>query len=143
MRRKFSFNFPEREKMALAMRVHPFNLQLKEKAMITIRMRALIVMTASIWMLAPLAGTASAQGGKVQQGEKIFTSRQCTACHTVHGKGGEVGPDLTKVGDRRDETWLKKFLPAPASVKPGVIMPPFQGTPEELDALIAYLLSLK
>ena len=112
--------------------------------MIRNRMRTLIVLTAStLWLLATVAGTASAEGEKIQQGEKIFANRQCTVCHAVHGKGGNVGPDLTKVGDRRDGAWLKKFLPAPTSVKPGVIMPPFQGTPEELDALVAYLLSLK
>jgi mono/diheme cytochrome c family protein len=130
--------------MALAIRANQVKPQSKEKKMIRNRMLTLIVLTAStLWLSAPLAGTASADGGKAQQGGKIFADRQCTACHTVHGKGGNVGPDLTKVGARRDEAWLKKFLPAPASVKPGVIMPPFQGTPEELDALTAYLLSLK
>ena len=56
--------------------------------MIRNRMRTLIVLTAStLWLLATVAGTASAEGEKIQQGEKIFANRQCTVCHAVHGKG--------------------------------------------------------
>jgi cytochrome c2 len=112
--------------------------------MIRSRIRTLIVIAVfALSILALPAGYAGAEMSKTQKGEKIFSDHQCSACHTVHGKGGNVGPDLSKVGNRRDEAWMKKFLPDPASVKPGVIMPPFKGSPEELDALIAYLRSLK
>ena len=93
-------------------------------------------------LIGPNGWAAAPQSG-IQQGEKIFEDRKCSACHTVHGKGGKMGPDLSEIGDRRDEVFFKKFLPNPKSVFPQTIMPPFQGAKEELDALAAYLQSLK
>lgn len=80
---------------------------------------------------------------KIQKGEKIYIDRNCKACHRILGDGGKVGPDLSDVGRRRDEAWLKGFLPDPKSAFPGTIMPPFRGSEEELDALVAYLSSLR
>jgi len=80
---------------------------------------------------------------RLKKGEVVFATHQCPICHTIKGKGGTVGPDLSKVGQRRDEAGLKKFLPDPQSVAPSTIMPPFKGSPQELDDLVAYLQSLK
>lgn len=35
-------------------------------------------------------------------GEKVFYRQQpgCFACHSVHGKGGQVGPDLSEIGTK-------------------------------------------
>jgi mono/diheme cytochrome c family protein len=41
-------------------------------------------------------------------GEEIFKS-VCASCHTI-GKGKLVGPDLSKVYERRDQDWLVKFI---------------------------------
>ena len=45
-------------------------------------------------------------------GEKIFTEKGCTACHTV-GQGKLAGPDLLGVTKRRETEWLKKWLKSP------------------------------
>ena len=91
-----------------------------------------------------LAGTwaFAAPESAVQNGQRVFSERKCAVCHTLHGTGGKVGPDLSTVGAARDEAWLKKFLVDPKSVYPHTIMPPFRGTAEERDALAAYLRSL-
>lgn len=107
------------------------------------RNRSLLIFTLLAFFLTFAERASAADAAKIKQGEKLFAERQCTACHAINGKGGPVGPDLTKVGSRRDEAWLKKFLPDPKSVAPETMMPPFRGTKEELDALVAYLLSLK
>lgn len=99
---------------------------------------------ASIGLAVLLAGTwaFAAPESAVQNGQRVFSERKCTVCHTLHGTGGQVGPDLSTVGATRDEAWLKAFLPNPKSIYPNTIMPPFRGTDEERDALAAYLRSL-
>jgi L-cysteine S-thiosulfotransferase len=76
-------------------------------------------------------------------GEQVYAEKRCALCHVVHGKGGKIGRDLSQVGAQRDEQWLKKFMKAPAEVAPQAKMPPFKGTADELEALVAYLRSLK
>lgn len=44
-------------------------------------------------------------------GKYIFRTR-CAACHTV-GQGDGVGPDLLGVTERRDRSWLKRFIRQP------------------------------
>lgn len=95
------------------------------------------------WGVLSGGGAWAASQGEIQKGEKVFADRKCSACHAVHGKGGQAGPDLSAVGDRRDEAWLKGFLPNPKSVFPQTIMPAFRGSPGELEALVEYLESLK
>ncbi len=90
-----------------------------------------------------LSGSAESQEAKIEQGRDLYAARKCPVCHAVEGKGGKVGPDLSKIGGRRDPAWLKQFLPNPKALFPDTIMPPFPGSEEELEALIAYLSSLK
>jgi cytochrome c2 len=57
-----------------------------------------------IAVLASLA-TVGAQAaveiaGDSARGEKLFQTEQCITCHSINGKGGNVGPDLGKVIDR-------------------------------------------
>ncbi len=56
----------------------------------------------------PRAAEASAA---VPEGEAIFTQK-CTACHTI-GKGKLVGPDLSGVTTRREESWLTRQIKEP------------------------------
>ncbi len=80
---------------------------------------------------------------------------RCIACHTIAGTNaqGTVAPDLTHFGSRQtiagivdntDEN-LRRWIENPSALKPGVKMPAFgdQLRPQDLDALVAYLRSLK
>ncbi len=87
------------------------------------------------------AGTVSPE---VLKGISVYQQYGCAACHTISGSGGAAGPDLTEVGRRRDAEWLESFIPSPSSVFPGSPMPAYDYlTPEELEALIAYLRTLR
>ena len=79
----------------------------------------------------------------VAKGGEVYQLKKCAMCHTIQGRGGKSGGELGSVGAKRDADWLKRFLMAPKSVLPTAKMPPFKGSPEELNALVAYLSSLK
>jgi mono/diheme cytochrome c family protein len=91
---------------------------------------------------------AQADSALIAKGEAIFADKRCVPCHAINGKGGTVGPlargpDLSTVGAQRDTQWLKAFMKEPKAVNPKAKMMAFKGTEEELEALGAYLGSLK
>lgn len=88
-------------------------------------------------------GFAQGEKALVEKGQKVYIEKKCAMCHKIEGVGGKIGPDLSGVGSRRDTQWIKGFLKDPKSVKPEAKQPPFKGTDEELDALVAYLMGLK
>ena len=89
----------------------------------------------------------AAKAGDPVKGQKIFTLQKCSTCHPVNGKGIKLAPDLGAIGLKRDAEWLAKFLvnPTPLDPKnpPSVKMTPVKLKGQDLDDLIAYLLTLK
>jgi len=90
----------------------------------------------------------------VAAGEKVFQQNACISCHTVAGTvaTGRFGPDLTHVGSRdtiasgavpNTPANLRAFVDNPAHFKPGVLMPPMHLNDRDLDAVAAYLETLK
>ena len=78
----------------------------------------------------------------------------CVSCHAINGTGAQahVGPDLTHLAGRGqigagilDNTPdnLRRWLRDPQEVKPGVEMPNFQFTEEQVSELAAYLETLR
>ncbi len=58
---------------------------------------------------------AEAPSGNVDNGAKIFSS-QCASCHRVAGKGGRLGPDLTRIGIARSRATLEHEIRTPSEV---------------------------
>ena len=56
-------------------------------------------------------------GGNAQAGRDIFVNKRaaCTACHRVGDNGGKIGPDLTKVGERRSQRDLLEAVLYPSA----------------------------
>ncbi|HTY07019.1 MAG TPA: cytochrome b N-terminal domain-containing protein [Gemmatimonadales bacterium] len=79
-------------------------------------------------------------------GRALFQSEQCTGCHTVAGKGGNQGPDLSDIGLHHSAAWLHSYVEDPSRFHPGTKMPSF-GPPtlshEEIEELAQYLSSLR
>jgi mono/diheme cytochrome c family protein len=88
-------------------------------------------------------GIATADPAQVAAGETVYGKSRCAACHMIQGKGGKSGGDLSDVGAKRDTEWLKTFLTDPKSLMPKSRHPTFRGSDEELQALVAYMESLK
>ncbi|MBW3634141.1 MAG: cytochrome c oxidase subunit II [Chloroflexi bacterium] len=90
----------------------------------------------------------------VERGEQIFLGSACVYCHTVRGTNasGELGPDLTHLASRRTLAAgtlennlgnLAGWIVDPQSIKPGNKMPATNLGSEELQDLLAYLMSLR
>ncbi len=99
--------------------------------------------------------TSQAGGGAdlVARGKEVFTSAGCSGCHNITG-AKTVGPVLGNVGNVASaETIRKKIVEPAAYMSEGFeteynshIMPATYGSQlskEDLDALVAYLSSLK
>lgn len=97
-------------------------------------------------------GTASlsAQDAKkISDGKKIYDAKECAKCHLVAGKGNKIGP-LDGVATKLKEADIRKWLTDPVEMektldhKPKVKMSSKKVTltPTELDAVVAYMLTL-
>jgi cytochrome c oxidase subunit 2 len=86
--------------------------------------------------------------------ERVFLSNICVSCHTIRGTmaAGTAGPDLTHVGSRatigagvlpNDVARIRAWLADPQRYKPGSLMPRVPLSETDLDALAAYLGSLR
>ena len=64
-----------------------------------------------------LAESTPPQGfnGTPENGERIF-QRSCRTCHMVNGSGGELGPDLSRIGSGRSRAALMKKIRTPSAM---------------------------
>ena len=106
------------------------------------------------WTKAQLQPSAPPVSAEAQRGRDVFMQMSCVNCHDIDGTPAHahVGPDLTHLEARTqigsgilDNTPenLRNWLRDPQSLKPGVEMPNFELTPQQLNALTAYLETLQ
>lgn len=78
-------------------------------------------------------------GGDAKAGEQLFFGKEkCGACHMVRGKGGHLGPDLSRVGAARSVAYLTESVRQPSrELSLGYIDPNnHYGIPLEYDTVI-------
>ncbi len=75
-------------------------------------------------------------------GRRLFEEKGCLGCHSIGGKGGNIGPALDQVAKRHDPQWIVAHFQNPQAVSPGTVMPQFSFTEQETRALTEFLLSL-
>ena len=98
-------------------------------------------------VLAPVAGVASAQDAKAK-GAQVYADQKCSLCHAIGGKGNAKGA-LDDIGSKRSAEDIRQWLvdaramtaKTKADRKPE--MKAYSLPKDELDALVAYLTSLK
>jgi cytochrome c oxidase subunit 2 len=87
-------------------------------------------------------------------GQRVFMSGGCAVCHSIAGTEARsnVGPNLTHFKSRstiaagtlaNNRENLTAWIKNPQAIKPGVRMPPSPLTPEQLNALVSYLETMK
>jgi mono/diheme cytochrome c family protein len=104
------------------------------------------VRAASVAAAIALAATvAFGQDGTalVSQGKRLFTEQGCYDCHTIGKAGTPIANDLSEVGSKYPESYLREWLREPQQQKPRAHMPKIEMAEAEARALAAYLASLK
>jgi mono/diheme cytochrome c family protein len=88
----------------------------------------------------------------VATGKLIVTQGACASCHAVSGTAarGNVGPALDGIASRQiagvlpfSQDNVKRWVSNPSQVKPGTTMPPYPLQDRYLNAIAAYLETLK
>jgi cytochrome c oxidase subunit 2 len=106
----------------------------------------------SQWIAAEKAQAHSVD--TVAAGREIFEKTACVNCHAISGTiaDGRFGPDLTHLMSRETiaagaapntHESLKLWIHNPDSIKPGSLMPAMNLTDHDLEAVTAYLESLR
>lgn len=106
------------------------------------------------WQRAQLKVPPGPTSDEALEGLKIFEQRTCVNCHAIRGTAGNqrIGPDLTHLAGRatlaagaaeNTPANLARWLANPDSIKPGSHMPNLQLSGAEVNALVAYLETLK
>ena len=62
--------------------------------------------------MSAVAPSESAPTGNVANGSQLF-AKQCQSCHRVAGKGGRLGPDLSRVGSARTQAAMVREIRTP------------------------------
>ncbi len=120
--------------------------------MLTFTTRRILTTTAlaaALAMAAPLAAAAQ-DDAKVKKGQEVYAAQKCQMCHAIAGKGNKQNP-LDGVGKKLSaeeiRLWLTNPTEAAAKAK-STKKPPMPNKyakvpAEDLDALVAYMQSLK
>ncbi|UJR84154.1 c-type cytochrome [Sandaracinus amylolyticus] len=89
-----------------------------------------------------LAASSSAPVARDEHRPPVF-DQMCTACHSLGGRGGTVGPALDGVGDRYDAEWIDRWLHDPPAIKQGTAMPRLPLSDVQIRELTTYLSTLR
>jgi cytochrome c1 len=89
----------------------------------------------------PLAKTADPSAGASLYGESF-----CATCHAVQNAagnlvGGDVGPELTRIGNKAKPEWLQAWIENPHTYNANTLMPHYRFTPQQVATLTNYLQS--
>jgi mono/diheme cytochrome c family protein len=105
----------------------------------------MIVRSALVVLVVLLAASVQAQdsGALAARGRVVFRDQGCYGCHTVGATGTPIATDLSRIGAKRDHAYLARWLRDPSLQRPTAHMPKIQLSEGEVQALAAYLGSLR
>lgn len=80
----------------------------------------------------------------IRMGSNLYYKKYaCNACHQIDLKGGVIGPDLTKVGQRLRPEWIVYYLHNPKAFVVRSVEPVYKLSEQEIEALTAFLINRK
>jgi mono/diheme cytochrome c family protein len=113
---------------------------------LTTRILPVIAIAGALLITAPLKAAAQ----DVKHGEQVYGAQKCQMCHAIAGKGNKANP-LDGVGKKLSAADIREWITHPAemtakskSTKKPPMPAKYGSVPAaDLDALVAYLVSLK
>ncbi len=88
---------------------------------------------------APMTRQTAPKLSPVEEGRAIVEQYRCSACHSIDGVGGHLGPRLNGVLQRKSKDAIIRWIESPNSIKPGTPMPQYYFSEEEIEDIVAYL----
>ena len=103
---------------------------------------------AGVVLCVVMAAPAAAQDAKVVHGAKVYADQKCALCHSIGDKGNKKGP-LDGVASKLKAEELREWIvdanamtvKTKALRKP--VMKAYTLPKEDVDALVAYMMTLK
>ncbi|GIW52222.1 MAG: hypothetical protein KatS3mg081_1577 [Gemmatimonadales bacterium] len=87
-------------------------------------------------------GPPSTDPATVARGKELVAQKACVGCHVIENTGGQIGPSLNGVVQRRGADFVRRKLADPTFNNATSMMPNFGLSAEEIEALLAYLATL-
>ena len=89
---------------------------------------------------------ALAKNADPSAGASLYGESFCATCHAVQNGagnlvGGNVGPELTRVGNKVKPAWLQAWIENPHVYNSATMMPHYRFTPQQVATLTSYLMS--
>jgi mono/diheme cytochrome c family protein len=80
----------------------------------------------------------------LQQGSSVYGESFCASCHAMQNAaglmvGGDVGPELTRVGSKVTPEWLAEWLRNPKVYDPGTAMPHYRFEEKDIGLVMGFL----
>jgi cytochrome c oxidase cbb3-type subunit III len=91
-----------------------------------------------IWLLVNYVSSFGHEGGAMatgdaEKGKEVYAANGCSNCHMIAGEGGDLGPDLSKIGAQRTADFLREVL-----LDPGAHLPSTDSALQERASYPAY-----
>jgi mono/diheme cytochrome c family protein len=112
--------------------------------------RRILLMTALAVAIAWTPAMAGQDAAAIKKGESLYGAQKCQTCHAIAGKGNKNNP-LDGVGKKLSAAEIREWIVNPTemtakikSTKKPPMPAKYKGlAAAELDALVAYMVSLK
>jgi len=125
-----------------------------EHALMALQVHAVPPAEYEAWAARQRQPAAEPLDAVARHGRDVFLGTSCVMCHTIAGTTAQarMGPDLTHLASRQtiaagmfpnNRGHLAGWISDPQSLKPGVNMPANTLPPDDLQALLAYLETLR
>jgi mono/diheme cytochrome c family protein len=93
---------------------------------------------------ASISSGASADAGALQAGASAYGESFCASCHAVQNAagllvGGNLGPELTRIGTKAKPAWLRQWVSNPKTYDPQTLMPHYRLDDKQLSLIAGFL----
>ena len=90
------------------------------------------------------AGLKVATNADPTAGTSLYGESFCASCHAVQNAagnlvGGDLGPELTRIGNKARPEWLAAWLQNPRIYDPTTLMPHYRFTTQQIATMAAFL----
>ena len=90
------------------------------------------------------AAASSSDADNTQAGASAYGESFCASCHAIQNAagllvGGDIGPELTRVGTKAKPEWLRQWVRNPKIYDPETAMPHYRFDEKQLSLVTGYL----